>query len=145
MTNEPRFDPLRDIQHIGEQITRQVERGIRAVTSNPEQLQVDMYEAEGHIYISTQSIDGLVKQSIDISLESNILTISLQTEPEPTPTSARFLLQERRFGPITREIELSVPVKAQEARAKVESGSRLLISLPIDEGVYGNITVTPVE
>ncbi len=145
MTNEPRFDPLRDIQHIGEQITRQVEKGIRAVTSNPEQLQVDMYEAEGHLYISTQSIDGLVKESIDISLESNILTISVQTEPEPTPTSARFLLQERRFGPITREIELSVPVKAQEARAKVEGGGRLLISLPIDEGVYGNIAVTPVE
>ncbi len=145
MTNEPRFDPLRDIQHIGEQITRQVEKGIRAVTSNPEQLQVDMYEAEGHLYISTQSIDGLVKESIDISLESNILTISVQTEPEPTPTSARFLLQERRFGPISREIELSVPVKAQEARAKVEGGGRLLISLPIDEGVYGNIAVTPVD
>lgn len=145
MTNEPRFDPLRDIQQIGEQITRQVEKGIRAVTSNPEQLQVDMYEAEGHLYISTQSIDGLVKESIDISLESNILTISVQTEPEPTPTSARFLLQERRFGPISREIELSVPVKAQEARAKVEGGGRLLISLPIDEGVYGNIAVTPVD
>ncbi len=145
MTNEPRFDPLRDIQHIGEQITRQVEKGIRAVTSNPEQLQVDMYEAEGQLYISTQSIDGLVKESIDISLESNVLTINVQTEPEPTPTSARFLLQERRFGPITREIELSVPVKAQEARAKVEGGGRLLISLPIDEGVYGNIAVTPVD
>ncbi len=145
MKNEPRFDPLRDIQHIGEQITRQVEKGIRAVTSHPEQLQVDMYEAEGHLYISTQAIDGLVKESIDISLESNILTISVQTEPEPTPTSARFLLQERRFGPITREIELAVPVKAQEARAKVEGGGRLLISLPIDEGVYGNISVTPVE
>ncbi|MCY4147036.1 MAG: Hsp20/alpha crystallin family protein [Chloroflexi bacterium] len=145
MTNEPRFHPLRDIQHIGEQITRQVEKGIRAVTSSPEHLPVDMYEADGHIYICTQSIDGLVKDSIDISLEANILTISLRTEPEPTPTSARFLLQERRFGPITREIELSVPVKAQEARAKVESGGRLLISLPINTGVYGNITVTPVE
>ena len=33
MANEPRFDPLRDIQSIGEQITRQVEKGIRAVTS----------------------------------------------------------------------------------------------------------------
>ncbi len=145
MANEPRFDPLRDIQQIGEQITRQVEKGIRAVTSHTEPLQVDMYEAEGNLYISTQAIDGLVKESIDISLEANLLTISVQTEPEPTPTTARFLLQERRFGPLTRTVELSVPVKAQEARAKVEGGSRLLITLPIDEGVYGNITVTPVE
>ena len=145
MANEPRFDPLRDIQQIGEQITRQVEKGIRAVTSHSEPLQVDMYEAEGNLYISTQAIDGLVKESIDISLEANLLTISVQTEPEPTPTTARFLLQERRFGPLTRTVELSIPVKAQEARAKVEAGSRLLITLPIDEGVYGNITVTPVE
>ena len=145
MANEPRFDPLRDIQQIGEQITRQVEKGIRAVTSHSEPLQVDMYEAEGNLYISTQAIDGLVKESIDISLEANLLTISVQTEPEPTPTTARFLLQERRFGPLTRTVELSIPVKAQEARAKVEGGSRLLITLPIDEGVYGNITVTPVE
>ena len=145
MANEPRFDPLRDIQSIGEQITRQVEKGIRAVTSPGEALLVDMYESDRHLYISTQAIDGLIRDSIDISLESNILTISVQTEPEPTPTNARFMLQERRFGALTREIELSVPVKAQEARAKVEAGGRLLITLPIDEGVYGNITVTPVD
>ena len=145
MANEPRFDPLRDIQSIGEQITRQVEKGIRAVTSPAEALLVDMYESDRHLYISTQAIDGLIKDSIDISLESNILTISVQTEPEPTPTNARFMLQERRFGALTREIELSVPVKAQQARAKVEGGGRLLITLPIDEGVYGNITVTPVD
>ena len=145
MANEPRFDPLRDIQSIGEQITRQVEKGIRAVTSPGEALLVDMYESDRYLYISTQAIDGLIRDSIDISLESNILTISVQTEPEPTPTNARFMLQERRFGALTREIELSVPVKAQEARAKVEAGGRLLITLPIDEGVYGNITVTPVD
>ena len=145
MANEPRFDPLRDIQSIGEQITRQVEKGIRAVTSPGEALLVDMYESDRYLYISTQAIDGLVRDSIDISLESNILTISVETEPEPTPTNARFMLQERRFGALTREIELSVPVKAQEARAKVEAGGRLLITLPIDEGVYGNITVTPVD
>ena len=104
-----------------------------------------MYESDRYLYISTQAIDGLIRDSIDISLESNILTISVQTEPEPTPTNARFMLQERRFGALTREIELSVPVKAQEARAKVEAGGRLLITLPIDEGVYGNITVTPVD
>ena len=29
--------------------------------------------------------------------------------------------------------------------AKVDGGNRLLITLPIDDSVYGNITVTPVE
>ncbi len=145
MTYESKFDPMKELQNLGEQITKTVERGIRTMTSSSEELMLDMYEAEGKLYICTQAIDGLVKDSIEISLESNLLTIAVRTEPEATPTSARYLLQERRFGPVTRDVELSVPVKGHEARAKVDSGSRLLITLPIDDSGFGNITVTPVE
>lgn len=145
MTNESRFDPMKELQNLGEQITKTVEKGIRTVTSSSEQLMLDMYEADGNLYICTQAIDGLVKDSIEISLESNVLTLAMRTEPEATPTDARYFLQERRFGPVTRHVELSVPVKGHEARAKVDSGSRLLISLPIDDSGFGNITVTPVD
>ena len=145
MAHEPRFDPMKEIQNLGEQITKQIEKGIRTVTSSAEGLLLDMYEADGNLYISSQPVDGLIKDSIEISLETNVLTISVQSEPEPTPTSARYLLQERRFGSLTRQVELSIPVKGQEARAKVDGGNRLVITLPIDDSVYGNITVTPVE
>ncbi len=145
MTYEPRFDPLKELQNLGDQITKTVERGIRTMTSSSEELKLDMYEADGNLYICTHAIDGLVKDSIEISLESNVLTIAVRTEPETTPTTARYLLQERRFGPLSRNVELSLPVKGHEARAKVDSGSRLLITLPIDESGFGNITVTPVE
>ncbi len=145
MTNEPRFDPMKEIQNVGEQISKEVEKRIRALTSGQDGLQLDVYEADGDLQIISQPIDGLVKDSIEISLESNILTISARSEPEATPTAARYLLQERRFGPITRDVELSIPVKGQEARAKVDGGNRLLITLPIDDSVYGNITVTPVK
>ena len=145
MSNESRFDPMKELQNLGDQITKTVEKGIRNVTSNSEQLLLDMYEAEGNLYIRTQAIDGLVKESIEISLESNLLTLAMQTEPEATPTSARYFRQERRFGPISRQVELSIPVKGTEARAKVDSSSRLLITLPIDDSGFGNITVTPVE
>ena len=145
MTNEPRFDPMKEIQNVGEQISKEVEKRIRALTSGQDGLQLDVYEADGDLHIISQPIDGLVKDSIEISLESNILTISARSEPEATPTAARYLLQERRFGPITRDVELPIPVKGQEARAKVDGGNRLLITLPIDDSVYGNITVTPVE
>ena len=145
MGNQPRFDPMKEIQNLGEQITKQIEKGIRTVTTGTEGLLLDMYEADGNLTISSAPIDGLVKDSIEISLESNILTVSVRSEPEPTPTSARYLLQERRFGSLTRNVELSIPVKGQEARAKVEGGNRLVITLPIDDSVYGNITVTPVD
>lgn len=145
MKNESRFDPLKDLQNLGEQITKTVEKGIRTVTSSSEELLLDVYEADGILHICTQAIDGLVKDSIEISLESNVLTLALRTEPEATPTDARYFLQERRFGPLTRQVELLAPVKGHEARAKVDSGSRLLITLPIDDSGFGNITVTPVE
>jgi len=145
MSSEGRFDPLKEFQNIGEQVAKQFERGIRTITSSSEQLLLDMYEADGNLYIQTQAIDGLVKDSIEISLEANTLTIALRSEPEPTPTTARFLLQERRFGQVSRKVELTVPVRGQEARAKVDSGSRLLVTLPIDSSIHGNITVTPVE
>ncbi len=145
MTNEQRFDPMKEIQNVGEQLTKEIEKRIRTLTSSQEGLLLDMYEADGDLHIISQPVDGLIKDSIEISLESNILTIAVQSEAEATPTSARYLLQERRFGPLTRSVELSIPVKGQEARAKVDGGNRLLITLPIDNSVYGNITVTPVE
>lgn len=145
MSQEQRFDPLKEFQNIGEQVAKQIERGIRTVTSGSEQILLDMYQAEDQLVIRTQALDGLVKESIEISLESNLLTIALQTETESSPTSARYFLQERRFGRMSRTLELSIPVKGNEARAKVESGNNLIITLPIDDSIYGNITVTPVE
>ncbi|MCY3914896.1 MAG: Hsp20/alpha crystallin family protein [Chloroflexi bacterium] len=145
MTNEPRFDPMKEIQNMGEQLTKEIEKRIRTITSSQDGLLLDMYESDGDLHIISQPVDGMIKDSIEISLESNILTISVETEAEATPTSARYLLQERRFGPLSRSVELSIPVKGQEARAKVDGGNRLLITLPIDDSVYGNITVTPVE
>lgn len=144
MTNEPRFDPMKEIQNMGEQLTKEIEKRIRTITSSQDGLLLDMYESDGDLHVISQPVDGMIKDSIEISLESNILTISVETEAEATPTSARYLLQERRFGPLSRSVELSIPVKGQEARAKVDGGNRLLITLPIDDSVYGNITVTPV-
>lgn len=145
MTNEPRFDPMKEIQNVGEQLSKEIEKRIRAVAGGQTGLLLDMYEADGDLHIISQPVDGLIKESIEISLESNILTISVQSEAEATPTSAQYLLQERRFGPLSRSVELSIPVKGHEARAKVDSGNRLAITLPIDDSAYGNITVTPVE
>ena len=145
MSNEPRFDPMKEIQNVGEQLGKEIEKRIRTFAGGQEGLLLDMYEADGDLHIISQPVDGLIKDSIEISLESNILTISVQSEAEATPTSARYHLQERRFGPLNRSVELSIPVKGQEARAKVDSGNRLAITLPIDDSLYGNITVTPVE
>lgn len=144
MSNDQRFDPMKEIQSFGEQISKQIEKGIRTVTNSPEQIILDVYEADSNIVIRTNAIDGLVKNSIEISLENNILTIGVQTEPEAAAPNARYIIQERRFGKLSRQVELTIPVKANQAKAKVESGC-IVITLPVDDSIYGNIKVTPVE
>ena len=144
MTKEQRFDPMKEIQNLGEQIGKQIEKGIRTVTNSPEQIILDVYQAGDELVIRTNAIDGLVKNSIEISLENSILTIAVQTEPETTPPAATYLVQERRFGRLSRTVELTVPVKANEAKAKIDAGS-IIVTLPLDDNPYGNIKVTPVE
>ena len=144
MAKDQKFDPMREIQNLGEQIGKTIEKGIKTVTNTPEHIIIDMYETENDIVIRTNPLDGLVKDSIEISLENSILTISVQTEPEASPPTAKYLVQERRFGRLTRRINLTIPVKANEAKAKVENGS-LIVTLPLDNSIYGNIKVTPVE
>jgi HSP20 family protein len=144
MAKEQRFDPLKEIQNIGEQIGKQIEKGIRTVTNSPEQIILDVYEADNQLTIRTNAIDGLVKNSIEVSLENGILTIAVQTEPEATPPSATYHVQERRFGRLSRSVELTIPVKANEAKAKVDNGS-IIVTLPVDDNIYGNIKVTPVD
>lgn len=141
---DQRFDPMKEIQSFGEQISKQIEKGIRTVTNSPEQIILDVYEADNNLIIRTNAIDGLVKNSIEISLENSILTIAVQTEPEVTPPTAKYMIQERRFGRLSRNVELSIPVKASEAKAKVDNGC-IVITLPVDDNIYGNIKVTPVD
>ena len=145
MTREQRFDPMREIQNISEQVGKQLERGIRSITGPGEQLAVDMYQADGELVVRTGAIDGLIKESIEISLEGDELTISLHTEPEATPTHARYLLQERRFGGMTRTLDLPMAVIGEEASAKVDKSMRLVVTLPLEDSAYGKIKVTPVE
>ena len=144
MSKEQRFDPMKEIQNLGEQIGKQIEKGIRTVTNSPEQIILDIYRADNELIIRTNAIDGLVKNSIEISLESSILTIAAQTEPEAIPPTATYLVQERRFGRLSRSVEITVAVKANEAKAKVDAGS-IVVTLPLDDNLYGNIKVTPVE
>ena len=145
MTKEQRFDPMKEIQNFGEQISKQIEKGIRTVTHVPEQIILDMYAVDDELVIRTQAIDGLVKDSIEISLEDGVLTIDVQTEPEVAPPNARYLMQERRFGHLSRALELPLAVKADQAKAKLGGNSSLIITLPLDDSDYGSIKVTPVE
>ena len=143
--SEQRFDPIKEITNLGETISKTIEKGIKSVTGTVEhQISMDVYESKNNLIIRTVPLDGLVKDSIEIGIEDNMLTIEVKTEPEVAPVDAAYLMQERRFGRLSRTLALPMAVKADKAKAKVD-GASLVVTLPIDEQSQSNITVTPVE
>lgn len=148
---EQKFDPMREIARLGNTMGKVIEQGInqginqmQAIT-NTNPFKVDIFEHEDNIVVKTAPIDGeVVPNSLNVSMEGNVLTISGETISEEVPATASYLLEERRFGIFARSVTIDVPVKSDEARAKLKNRT-LTITLPIDTERYKNIEVTPDE
>lgn len=143
MSND-KFDPMREIANLRQSVSKAIEQGIHSVQqmANPHaNIKVDVYELDDTLTIRTQPIDGLVASSIEVSVEGSVLTISGVTQAEDVPADVSYFLQERTFGTFARQIPLSVPVKANAAKARVRSGV-LTITLPIDRDSYTHIEIS---
>jgi len=131
--SDDKFDPIKGLSNLGQTIGRAVEQGlqsVQSVASGINALKLDVYEVDGVIIIRTSAIDGIVPDSIDVNIEEGVLTISAETRPEPTPSNASYILQERRFGAISRAITLEIPVLADKAKAKLKDGV-ITVTLPV--------------
>lgn len=142
--SDQKFDPMREINNLRQSVTKAIEHGIQSVqnATNPPNLRVDVYELQDVIVVRTSALDGLVASSIEVSMEENELTISGITQPDDTPAEASYLVQERRFGAFSRTVAINVPVRPDEAKAKVKNGS-LTITLPIDRSHFSQIRISP--
>lgn len=129
--SENRFDPLKELNTLRQSVGKVIGQSLQTVQSvaGVPTLKVDVYELDDVVVVRTSAIDGIVPDSIEVSMEDSMLTISGETRPEPTPTTASYLLQERRFGAFSRTVEISIPVRSDEAKAKLKDGV-LTITLP---------------
>jgi HSP20 family protein len=127
-----KFDPSRELANLRNIVGRVLEQGVQTVQSiGGNSIRLDVYEVEDTLIVRTSAIDGIVADSVEVNMENNVLTISGDTRPEPTPVNASYLIQERRFGPFSRSVTINVPVRASEAKAKLKD-SALTITFPID-------------
>lgn len=151
MADEERFDPMREIARLGNTMGKVIEKGINQginqvqSLTNPSVLKVDVYIYEDNVVVRTAPIDGeVVDGSLNVSMESNVLTISGETTAEEVPALASYVLQERRFGVFERTVTINIPVKSNEAKAKLKNRV-LTITLPIDTELQQEIEITPDE
>jgi HSP20 family protein len=142
---EEKFDPIKEFTSIRDTLSRAVEQGVKGVVGNNAIL-IDIYETPDNLVIRTSPIDGAQPESIEVSVENGVLTISGQTTADTDiPAEAVYITRERRFGTFTRGIRLPRPVQSDAAQAKFKNGI-LTITLPkIVDSRPQVIDVTPAE
>jgi HSP20 family protein len=155
--SDNKFDPMKELNNLRDTVGKLVEKGsatagkaleqaIHTVQSatNQSSIRVDVYEFNSQIIVKTSPIDNLVAESIEVSMENNVLTISGETREDETPAQATYLTRERKFGLFSRGVTLQIPVKAHEAKAKINKNS-ITVTLPIDQTAYHNINISDDE
>jgi HSP20 family protein len=150
--SDQKFDPMKEINRLSKTVGKVIEQGINTVqttvqtaTQGANVVRLDVYEVDSEVVVMTNSLDGLDKNSIEVAMEGDVLTIKGETIPEEAPANASYFLQERKFGVFTRSITIPIPVKPQEARARVSKTGVLTVTLPVDRDRYQDITVTPAD
>lgn len=126
------------------QVSKEVQSAVQIATA-AQPVRVDIYELDDEIVVQTNSMDGLDGKSIEVSMEGDILTIRGETLAPDIAETAVYLVRERKFGVFDRTVQISTPVKSDEAKAKLNKSGVLTIRIPIDREKDGGITVTEID
>lgn len=128
------------------QVSKEVQSAVQIATS-AQPVRVDVYEVDDEIVVQTNPLDNLDAKSIEVSMEGDILTIRGETIAPDVDATAVFLIRERKFGVFDRTVQISVPVRSDEAKAKLSKTGVLTIRIPIDRAKsnMGDIEVTEID
>jgi HSP20 family protein len=94
-------------------------------------LPLDIYTTNDAVIIRA-AVPGVAPDDVEVMVEGS--TVTIRGETKAPQVDGNFLLQERRYGPFARSIDLAIPVQADKAEAKFENGV-LVLSIPKAEEV----------
>ena len=155
-----KFDPRRELNNLRETVEKALQTGstvagkvinqgiqtVQNATAGTAPMRFDVYELNDEVVIRVAPLDGLIADSIEVSMEGTTLTLVVQTQADEVSPKANYLMRERKFGIFSRSIQLEIPVKANQAKAKLNRDGTLTITLPVDTvRAAQNIRVTPNE
>jgi HSP20 family protein len=128
-----RWNPYRDMYDLVNAMDRLVDSRYLAprMTWNSGSdwgIALDVSESED-AYMVKASLPGINPDDLDISIESNILTIKGEINEESESEGRRYHLRERRYGSFCRSFTLPNMVNTDAIEANYEAGV-LTLSLP---------------
>ncbi len=135
MSNLTRWDPFRDMWSMRSNLDRFFENALANFGAdwNPNtwDLALDVAETNDE-YLVKASLPGVNPDEVEITYDSNILTIKGETKKDQTIDEDRYHLRERRYGSFSRSISLPSAVKPDQIEAVYNAGV-LTLHLPKSE------------
>ncbi|KAF5381050.1 hypothetical protein D9615_004036 [Tricholomella constricta] len=113
------FSPLTHTQALrGRRALDNEDRAIRSL--NP---RMDLHEnAQTNTVTATFELPGLKKEDVNIEHQNGRLTISAETKLSEEYEKSGYAVRERRFGKVSRTLQLPQGVKDEEIKASMENG-----------------------
>ncbi len=87
---------------------------------------LDVYETQDAVILRA-ALPGVQPNEVEISVEGN--TVAIRGETKAPAEEGTYLLQEQRYGPFQRSVELDVPIQPDKAEASFKDGI-LTLSIP---------------
>jgi HSP20 family protein len=119
-----RFDPFRDFDRLAQQMMLGGGRG------GPRSFPMDAYRRGDRFFVHLD-LPGVDADSIDLTAENNVLTVSAERRFEPEDGD-QVLIQERPQGEFTRQLLLGENLDMDNVEADYEDGVLTLAS-PVAE------------
>ena len=117
-----RTDPFRDLDRLADAML-----GTRA---RPAVMPMDAYR-EGETFVVHLDLPGVTPDTIDLTVEQNVLTVRAERKP-PLADTAERIVDERTHGVFSRQLFLGETLDADRLSASYDAGV-LTITIPIAE------------
>ena len=121
-----RFDPYGDPLRHMDRLTNQLLSGTRTPMGMP----MDVWQADDGFHVALD-LPGADPDSVDITTERNVLTISAERRPEYQQGQS-VLVAERPQGSFTRQLQLGDTVDTENIQANYADGV-LRLTIPITQ------------
>jgi HSP20 family protein len=119
-----RFDPFRDLDRVAQMLTQ----GTGPV--RPAMMPMDAYR-DGDRFVIQFDLPGVDPNSIDLTVEKNVLTVRAERTPQPAE-GRDVLVAERPQGAFTRQLFLGESLDTDHIQATYDQGV-LTLTIPVQE------------
>ena len=117
-----RTDPFRDLDRLTERLL--------GTAARPAAMPMDAYR-DGDRFIVRFDLPGTDRDSIDLTVEQNVLTVRAE-RPDPTTNGAEVIVAERPSGTFSRQVFLGETLDAENLSADYTAGV-LTLTIPVRE------------